>query len=697
MSYLHRASSNARSNPCRGAIAGCIGVRASQESPVDEVCPDVHARRAVMHQRFLVRFTRSMALALVLVVFVAGAAAAQTLAYVTDSSTNTVYAIDTATNTVVASVPVGNGASSVAATPGGAFVYVVNTNDDTVSVIRVATNAVVATVPVGDRPAGIAITPNGAFAYVINNDPIGNDTVSVIDTATNTVAATVPLPLASEPNGIVITPNGAFAYVANFGGSSFSVIDTATNTVVANIPVPANPTGLAVTPDGAFVYSATLNSGDVLVISTATNSMVATIPAGDAFGLAITPDGSSVYLPRIVLDVAVIDTATNTEAAAVAVGGNPVFDAVTPDGAFVYVTNCDGAVEVRHVDKGTVRSDGVENRISSHGYRRRLGVGRRVDHRHVEDDSWQVDGAAVRRDGEPECIAGGDRGHHGIGRRTDDQDVPGIQSCAIDERAVRSHGQAGRVCRDRDVGDHGVRRRVDDGKAAASKIRHIGECAVGRDHDPVGLGRQRQGHGGRDRVRRRVDHRDGVVADGIVVDDISECTVGRDGDPRGPVSHGHSRHDRVRGDADHRHRVVIRVHHIYERAAGSGGNAARPVSHRHRRHDRVRGRVDGVDGVGRAIRDIGQRLRRGRAGDEYDQDQYQSHGTGEADEKPLMHDCPPCMYVRTHFVHRTLLGCSDTNASGNGASAGVRPCVGRRTMKIAHIRLDGSKKERKLS
>src|ERR1051326_3229596 len=121
MSYLHRASSNARSNPCRGAIAGCIGVRASQESPVDEVCPDVHARRAVMHQRFLVRFTRSVALVLVLVVFVAGGAAGKTLACAPDSSTNTVCAIDPATNRVVGSVPVGNGAGSVAATPNGAF------------------------------------------------------------------------------------------------------------------------------------------------------------------------------------------------------------------------------------------------------------------------------------------------------------------------------------------------------------------------------------------------------------------------------------------------------------------------------------------------------------------------------------------------------------------------------------------------
>jgi YVTN family beta-propeller protein len=91
-------------------------------------------------------------------------AQAQTRAYVTNGSSNTISVIDTASETVVATIPVGVIPFGVAITPDGTRAYVTNIQDNTVSVIDSATNTVIATIPVGNSPEGIAITPNGARA-----------------------------------------------------------------------------------------------------------------------------------------------------------------------------------------------------------------------------------------------------------------------------------------------------------------------------------------------------------------------------------------------------------------------------------------------------------------------------------------------------------------------------------------------------
>src|SRR5215510_11005889 len=144
-----------------------------------------------------------------LVVFGASATLAQTRAYVTNASDNTVSVIDTATNSVIATIPVGLGPSAVAVTPNGRFAYVVNQLGHNVSVISAASNTVVATVPVGLAPSGLAITPNGAFAYVSS---IASANISVIDTATNTVVTTI---LANSPFMLAIASSGNLAYMTH--------------------------------------------------------------------------------------------------------------------------------------------------------------------------------------------------------------------------------------------------------------------------------------------------------------------------------------------------------------------------------------------------------------------------------------------------------------------------------------------------
>ena len=288
-------------------------------------------------------------------------AVAATFGYVTNFGSASVSVINTATNTSVATIPVGNGPSTIAVTPDGAHVYVVDVGDSTVSVIATATNTVVGSpIPVGPSigpssnvgaliSGGIAITPSGSSVYVANS---GGNTVSVIATASNTVVDTIPV--GSQPTGIAITPDGAHVYVANSGDSTVSVIATATNTV-EGLPLPVGlfPLGVAITPDGTHAYIANPASSDGIdVIEIATNTVVDTILVDVPAAVAITPDGTHAYTlsnnptidNHVNETVSVIATATNMVVSSPITIGPAVpivvfTIAVTPDGTGVYVPN----------------------------------------------------------------------------------------------------------------------------------------------------------------------------------------------------------------------------------------------------------------------------------------------------------------------------------------------------------------------
>ena len=300
----------------------------------------------------LAQAARLVMFTLLFACFGAGAALAQTRAYVTNSHDNTVSVIDTATASVITTVPVGSSPDEVAVTPNGRFVYVANQLGNTVSVIDAASNTVIATVPVAVFPGDIDIAPNGAFAYVTSSPA---DSISVIDTATNTVVNTIP---ATSPNTLTLAPSGNLAYLTHgVFVNGVTVVNIATNSVVANIPVPADTTiAAAITPDGAFLYVTCLSfatrSSKLAVIDTATNTVVAIVPLPGTFapGVAITPNGASAYVANNgggvccgggggVSSISVIDTATNTLVANFFGGLSPNGIAATPDGAFVYVTD----------------------------------------------------------------------------------------------------------------------------------------------------------------------------------------------------------------------------------------------------------------------------------------------------------------------------------------------------------------------
>jgi YVTN family beta-propeller protein len=214
--------------------------------------------------------------------------------YVMNSDSSTISVIDAATNKVIATIPLGQNSSRVAASPDGTKMYILDING--ISVIDTATNTLTVTIPVKGFLNGIAVAPDGSKIYVTNPDfdanfiPKGRGTVLVIDAVTSKVIATVLV--GYTPLGIAVTPDGSKIYVTNEGQSTVSVIDASTNKKIATIRVDDRPMGVAVTPDGTKIYVANGYSNTVSVIEVATDKVIATIPVGvdpEAIGLFITP------------------------------------------------------------------------------------------------------------------------------------------------------------------------------------------------------------------------------------------------------------------------------------------------------------------------------------------------------------------------------------------------------------------------
>jgi YVTN family beta-propeller protein len=259
--------------------------------------------------------------------------AAGTLAYITNSTGQTISIIDIATNTVIGTIGGFDGPSGMVITPDGNTAYVNNYgatpgagsgNATTVRVVNLNTNMITGpAITVGLAPAALAITPDGKFVYVADYQTgTPNDgTITVINTSTNTATLNVVTGLFG-PFAISITPDGSYAYVTNFGSNNFSPfgttlskIDLQTNTIVATHTLSIQPSGLAISPDGRYVYASNYNTLYM-----------------DLYNFSGLTAGQGI--------VNIIDTVTNNILPiSIAVDQSPDAIAITPNGFYAYVTN----------------------------------------------------------------------------------------------------------------------------------------------------------------------------------------------------------------------------------------------------------------------------------------------------------------------------------------------------------------------
>lgn len=258
--------------------------------------------------------------------------------YVANNFRGDVSVIRTSDNVVVNTIEVGFRPNFLTALPNGDYVYVSNTGSGNVSVIRTSDNSVVDVIQTGPGPYELEALPNGDYIYVVNT---GADNVSVIRTSDNKVVHTIPV--GHSPNGIVALPDGNYVYVTNIGSDSVTVIRTSDNTVIATIPVGEEPHHIAALPSGDFVYVGNRASYTVSVIRTSDNVVVATIfipNLGVPDGIEVLPNGNYVYvISEYEGCVYIIRTADNLIIDSVYVGLDPEEIEVLSNGNVLYVTN----------------------------------------------------------------------------------------------------------------------------------------------------------------------------------------------------------------------------------------------------------------------------------------------------------------------------------------------------------------------
>jgi YVTN family beta-propeller protein len=270
------------------------------------------------------------------------------LAYIPNSSSNSVSVINVATGAVVTTIPVGKGPGGVAVSPDGSRVYVANQDSDDISVIDTKTNTVVSTISNVKVPAGMAMSADGRHLYVTST---GENAIYDVKTATNQVDSIQPN--IKFPIGIAMHPKGGSFYVTGLGTNDVVVIDTNLQ-VVTRFLAGITPYGLSVSPNGNHLYVSNLFGGEVSVVNTATNEVASKITLGGLVANAlVSPDGSRVYAAINSSDaVAVINTTTNTVISTIPVGSGPIGLSLNADGSQLYVVN-NGSDNVSVVNTAT--------------------------------------------------------------------------------------------------------------------------------------------------------------------------------------------------------------------------------------------------------------------------------------------------------------------------------------------------------
>ena len=274
---------------------------------------------------------------------------------------STVSVVDTVSEQQTAQWTVGTVASDTAFSPDATIAYISDTVSESVSVVQVGTGNILATIPVGYQITWMTISSDGQTLYAESYDYAYESHIVAIDTVTNTVSRVAGLSAFLGP--MVVTPDGTKLYV----NSSFSAqpgllaIDTLSLTVVATIPLGA-ANGIAITPDGKFAYVPNLGTGEpynpsVAVVDIATDTVTTAISLHTNLNPGLTqvsPDGSMVWVSEFPLYsdvkpvVVVISTATNQIVGQVTLLGEAVPGSIVfgPDGKHAWVAAGGAAVDV---------------------------------------------------------------------------------------------------------------------------------------------------------------------------------------------------------------------------------------------------------------------------------------------------------------------------------------------------------------
>ena len=281
---------------------------------------------------------------------------AQTRAFVTNQSDDTVSVIDTFTDTVVKKIPVGREPLGLVANPQPAIseVYVANSRSDNVSVIDTVEDKE-SKIPVGKVPVDLAISPDGGTLYVVNR---ADASISIVSVEGRKQVDSIRLKR-TEPEAITITPDGIYLYVAHFRDGIVAVIDTRFKNEVAASRVGSEPAAITTNSSGKYVYAVNSFDDSMSIIDTASNVALPplkTAPGAGVAGIAVitgSDGGDLVYLTHVyTANIVLIEIPADISQyqksdSAIDVGLSPKGIAILKDGEKIYVANsADNSISV---------------------------------------------------------------------------------------------------------------------------------------------------------------------------------------------------------------------------------------------------------------------------------------------------------------------------------------------------------------
>lgn len=265
--------------------------------------------------------------------------------------------------TAIATIPVGNNPTGVAANSQKNEVYVVNTKSNSLSVIDAEQNKVVATIGVERNPYFVDVSADGKRAYVAN---AASNSVSVIDLSARRVLRNIPV---GESPGIArVSLDGKIVVAAEREGNSVSIIDTEKMGIRSSVAVCRQPTDAQILPDSGKAFVACSGSAQIAVVGLNSQQSPAqtlipkkirttdTPVAAREFGpdkllalldvgatpvhLALKPDGGEIFVSNFGADtISEIATGTNEVGGSYVIGAGPVRGIISADNSTLYVSN----------------------------------------------------------------------------------------------------------------------------------------------------------------------------------------------------------------------------------------------------------------------------------------------------------------------------------------------------------------------
>jgi YVTN family beta-propeller protein len=210
---------------------------------------------------------------------------------------NSLFVVNVVSGKVVSKIKTGEYVSHfVVKHPQKHIAYVINTSSETISVINLNQKQVIQTIACGSGAHGLDINPKGNEIWVTNSF---ENNIYVINTNTYDYQDTIVTK--SEPIRLKFSVDGKICLVSNVSSGSLSVIDCATKKQIKEITIPGNgnfidrlihhtprPAGIAFHPNGKYAFVSNQNAAQVEVIDLKELNIVGSISSGGI------PDGLTI-------------------------------------------------------------------------------------------------------------------------------------------------------------------------------------------------------------------------------------------------------------------------------------------------------------------------------------------------------------------------------------------------------------------